>query len=107
MKFYNKLIRDKIPAIIEATGKNYVIRELNTDEYIKMLNIKLAEELDEYLNAPDDEKMAELADLVEVVYAIVQNNGMSIDAFEKIRIAKKEERGGFEKRLLLVSVDDE
>lgn len=105
MIVYNKLIRDKIPQIIEATGKKAKVRILEEEEYMKMLTIKLQEELDEYKVASGEEQIAELADLVEVVYAILANRNVSIAEFEKIRLSKKEERGGFEERLLLNSVE--
>lgn len=105
MVVYNKLIRDKIPQIIEATGKKAKVRILEEKEYIKMLTIKLQEELDEYKVASGEEQIAELADLVEVVYAILNNRNVSIEDFEKIRLSKKDERGGFEERLLLNSVE--
>ncbi|MFB6367901.1 nucleoside triphosphate pyrophosphohydrolase, partial [Paenibacillus elgii] len=74
-------------------------------EYIKMLSIKLQEELDEFIEAGELEKITELADLVEVVYAILEHKGISIEEFERIRQEKKEMRGGFGERLLLVKVE--
>lgn len=103
---YNKLVRDKIPQIIKQRGNSCELKELNTEEYLTMLNVKLQEELDEYIEAKGNEQIAELADLVEVVYAILTSKGVSIEDFEKIRLSKKDERGGFENRLMLVSVDD-
>lgn len=105
MIVYNKLIRDKIPQIIEATGKKAKVRILEEEEYMEMLTNKLQEELDEYNVANGEEQIAELADLVEVVYAILNNRNISIAEFEKIRLSKKEERGGFEERLLLNRVE--
>jgi predicted house-cleaning noncanonical NTP pyrophosphatase (MazG superfamily) len=103
---YNKLIRDKIPQIIESKGKKAEVRVMDSDEYTKMLNVKLQEELDEYKEVKDEgDQVAELADLVEVVYAILENKGVSVDDFEKVRLAKQAERGGFKARLLLVKVE--
>jgi predicted house-cleaning noncanonical NTP pyrophosphatase (MazG superfamily) len=98
---YDKLIRDKIPEIIEAKGNKAVVDVLDNESYQKYLNIKLSEELKEYL---EDESVEELADLVEVVYALLDFKGVSIDAFENIRVAKAEERGAFKKKLLLKEV---
>lgn len=64
---------------------------------------KLEEELKEYLGSDNAE---ELADLVEVIYAILKYKHIDIDAFENIRIKKAEERGAFDKRLLLKEVLD-
>lgn len=101
MKIYNKLIRDQIPAIIEVSGKKADIEVLNDADYLRALNDKLQEELNEY---NEEQDINELADLVEVIYAIVKQQGYSLEAFEQIRSKKKEERGGFEKKLLLRSV---
>ena len=98
---YDKLIRDKIPEIIEAKGKKAVIEVLDDENYQKYLNIKLGEELNEYL---EDGSIEELADMVEVIYAILENTGVSVDTLEKIRITKVQERGGFKKRFLLKEV---
>lgn len=101
---YDKLIRDKIPEIIEAKGSKAVVEVLDRDSFQKYLNIKLGEELKEYLA---DGSVEELADLVEVVYALLDCKGVSFEEFEKIRIAKVEERGAFKKRLLLKEVTTE
>lgn len=91
-KPYNKLIRDRIPSIIEQAGKQCVIETLNNDDYFDRLNEKLAEELEEYNHGFS---LEELADLLEVVYAILDYKKVSRDEFEKIRQAKLAERGGF------------
>lgn len=101
--FYNKLIRDKIPEIIEKSGKRLITEILDNEAYKKHLDIKLGEELQEYLN---DDNVNELADLVEVVHAILKYKGIEPDDFEQIRKKKAEERGAFDKRLLLKEVRD-
>ena len=98
---YNKLVRDKIPEIIEAKGSKAIIEVLDNESYHKYLDIKLGEELKEYL---EDGSVEELADLVEVVYALLDYKGISKEEFKKIRIAKVEERGAFKNRLLLREV---
>ncbi|NLP15311.1 MAG: nucleoside triphosphate pyrophosphohydrolase [Clostridium sp.] len=98
---YNKLVRDRIPEIIEKSGKKAIVEELGNQEYKKYLDIKLEEELQEYLAG---DSVDELADLVEVVYAILKCKGVDIDDFESIRKRKTEERGAFEKRFLLKEV---
>lgn len=105
MIVYNKLIRDKIPQIIESSGKKASIKVLNDTEYRTELDAKLNEELAEYQNANESSRVEELADLVELVYAILDIKGVSIDEFEKMRLAKQEKRGGFKERLYLISVD--
>ncbi|HOQ02184.1 MAG TPA: nucleoside triphosphate pyrophosphohydrolase [Acetivibrio clariflavus] len=101
---YNKLVRDKIPAIIEKSGKKAIIEVLDNKAYKKYLDIKLGEELQEYLTA---DSVDELADLVEVVYAILKYKGIDIKDFETIRNRKAEERGIFDKKLLLKEVIEE
>jgi len=98
---YDKLVRDKIPEIVESKGSRAIVEVLDTGDYQKYLDIKLGEELKEYL---EDGSVEELADLVEVVYALLDCKGVSLEEFEKIRIAKVEERGAFKKRLLLKEV---
>lgn len=102
-KKYDKLIRDKIPEIIEASGSKAVIEVLDNDSYHKYLNIKLAEEFKEYQESGSIE---ELADLVEVVYALLDCMGMSREQFEAIRSSKNIDRGAFKKKLLLKEVID-
>lgn len=103
---YNKLVRDKIPQIIEAQGKTANVRVLSDVEYQVMLNQKLHEEFLEYTHANENNQVEELADLVEVVYAILESNGVSIEEFEKLRKEKIEGRGGFKEKLFLVSVEE-
>jgi len=98
---YDKLIRDKIPEIIEAKGSKAITDVLDDANYEKYLDAKLGEELKEYL---EDGSVEELADMVEVVYALLDYKGISIEEFEKVRILKVEERGAFKKRLLLKEV---
>jgi predicted house-cleaning noncanonical NTP pyrophosphatase (MazG superfamily) len=95
---YDKLIRDKIPEIIKDQGKRAVIEVLDADNYKRYLDLKLGEELKEYLEA---DSVEELADLVEVIYAILDYKGVSREDFEKIRTSKVQKRGAFKKRLLL------
>lgn len=98
---YNKLVRDKIPKIIEQSGKRAVTEIIKDVQYINLLNTKLGEELTEYIESGDIE---ELADLVEVVYAILDFKNVPVSEFEKIRLGKAEKRGAFKERLLLKEV---
>jgi predicted house-cleaning noncanonical NTP pyrophosphatase (MazG superfamily) len=106
MIIYNKLVRDKIPQIIEEKGKIAEVLIMDTDEYAKMLNLKLQEELNEFIEANENDQVEELADLVEVIYAILESKGVALDDFDKKRLAKKEAKGGFKDGLLLVSVKE-
>lgn len=97
------MVRDRIAEIISATGKRCEVRVLNEEEYLVSLKQKLGEELQEYLQTED---LVELADLVEVIKAIVRSKGLSIEDFEQMRLTKRNDRGGFDQRLLLVSVTE-
>lgn len=98
---YDKLIRDRIPEIIEQSGKKCIIEELDTDTYIRYLDQKLNEELAEY---QADKSLEELADLLEVIYTVAVARGYSIEELDGLRKEKAEKRGGFEKRLRLKGV---
>ena len=97
---YEKLVRDKIPQMIEEEGFIPNTCALSEDEYIEALRVKLTEEVQEYLSDRDAE---ELADILEVVYALANAQGIPQDTLEQIRKAKADARGGFEKRLWLIS----
>lgn len=100
---YNKLVRDKIPQIIEQSGKTCTYEILADEQYMQMLREKLLEEAYEYLKSGNIE---ELADISEVVYAILRFHNVAANEFDSIRRKKCEERGGFEKRILLKDVED-
>ena len=104
MKHYHKLVRDKIPRIIEAAGKTCTCSVLPEEEYLPLLNAKLSEEVGEY---QESGALEELADILEVIHAIALARGSSIEAVEAIRQAKRDARGGFEQRILLEDVFDQ
>ncbi len=101
MKIYNKLVRDKIPNIIEDDNRKAVTRILNSEEYKKELNKKLQEEVNEYFR---DDNVEELADIVEVIYGILDEKQVSIAEFESIRKKKVEKRGAFKNKIFLEKV---
>ena len=101
VKTYHKLVRDRIPEIIEADGKTCVCETLSDEEYIRLLDQKLNEELAEY---QESKSLEELADLLEVMQAIVRARGWTLDELEQVRADKAAERGGFTKKILLKEV---
>jgi len=104
---YNKLVRDRIPDIIKASGKKCVTAMLEHAEYLTQLEKKLIEECDEYLASKDVRgQIEELADILEVVYALAEAKGVTVEELESIRTRKAEERGAFKERTLLKWVDD-
>ena len=102
-RVYNKLVRDKIPQIIASDGNRCATRVLRDEEYLKMMDAKLSEELNEYLESGSAE---ELADLMEVIRAAAAARGYSYEQLEEIRAEKAEKRGGFEKKVLLLEVEE-
>lgn len=108
MPIYNKLVRDRIPEIIEKTGKNFTTRILDNEEYIKELKTKCFEELNEYINAESDkDSVEELADLLEIIHALAEFHGSNIEQVEQVRQEKVEKRGGFKDKIFLIEVEDE
>jgi predicted house-cleaning noncanonical NTP pyrophosphatase (MazG superfamily) len=101
---YNKLVRDKIPEIIESSGKTCEMEILSDEEYLQMLDKKLDEELAEY---HQEQNIEELADLLEVLYATAKAKGYSIEELDHVRIEKQKARGGFDKKILLKSVNSD
>ena len=91
-----KLVRDKIPEIIRADGKKPITRTLTTEEYLEELDKKLNEEIAEY---QADKSIEEMADVLEVLFAICEARGHSVEELMEVRAAKREKRGGFEKRI--------
>ena len=98
---YNKLVRDRIPEIIEASGKTCKTEILNDADYLQMIDAQLDEELAEYHK---DQNVEELADLMEVIYAAAVARGCSIEQLEQVRAEKAAKRGGFQKKILLIEV---
>ena len=104
MRIFNKLVRDRIPLIIESNGEKCKYRVMGDKEYQKALDAKLAEELQEYLKSGEVE---ELADLEEVLRAILKAKQVSYEKFEEIRKRKAVSRGGFERKIFLESTSKE
>lgn len=100
-KHFHKLVRDRIPEIIEADGKTCVWETLSDEDYLRLLDEKLNEELAEYQQS---KSLEELADLLEVLGAVVTARGYTWNQLTALRKEKREQRGGFEKRILLKEV---
>lgn len=100
---YGKLVRDGIPAIIEAEGKRAVVRTLTKEEYLRALHAKLDEEVAE---VHESGELEELADILEVVLALCEAQGDTREALERAYRQKHDARGGFEKRVFLVRTQE-
>ena len=101
---YNKLVRDRIPEIIESNGQQCACETLEGKRYLEMLDAKLNEELAEY---QESKSLEELADLLEVMQAVVKARGWTLEELEQVRADKAAKRGGFEKKILLKGVKED
>ena len=98
---FRKLVRDRIPEMIEQAGQTCSYSVLSDEDYLEMLDEKLNEELAEY---QESKSMEELADLLEVMKAVAIARGSSPGEVEEIRRLKADQRGGFEKKIFLEEV---
>ena len=98
MKIYNKLVRDNIPEIMINKGVKPVTRTLSKKEYLTELNKKLLEEVNEYLESGEVE---ELADIEEVILAILNTKDLTKNDLEEVRLKKVKKRGAFNQRIFL------
>ena len=105
MKYdYNKLVRDKIPEEINnMEGRKARFRIMEDNEYAKELNRKLLEECHEFIEENDVE---ELADVMEVIEAIMQFKNMEWNKVRKIQEEKRNKKGAFEKKIYLEYVEE-
>lgn len=103
IKTYNKLVRNRIPEIIEESGAKCKTEILSDEKYLEMIDAKLDEELIEYHK---DKNIEELADLLEVIRAATVARGYTLDELEAVRARKFEKRGGFDNKILLIEVEE-
>lgn len=96
---YDKLVRDNIPEILEKHGSQIKTYICDEEEYITRLKNKLQEEVNEFL---EDNTAEELADIIEVLYALAKTKKISPEQLEAIRQKKLKKRGGFDKKIILV-----
>jgi len=106
MKYiYNKLVRDKIPENINSMeGRKCNYKILNNYDYLKELDNKLFEEAHEFA---EEHSIEELADLMEVIFAIMKNNNISIEDVENARKIKNSKKGSFNDKIYLIDVEQE
>jgi predicted house-cleaning noncanonical NTP pyrophosphatase (MazG superfamily) len=106
VKHYNKLVRDRVPAILLTGGHNPVSKTLVGKELLAALRAKVDEELAEYDAALDDDQAAdELADLLEVIMAIARQRGCDEARIGELRAAKTLERGAFGMGYFLIKAE--
>lgn len=96
MEQYNKLVRDKIPYILDAKGVAYEKRIASSIEYKSELIRKLQEEIQEFAEAGDPEELADIVEVIEALKSLAEYSDV-----QTIRLKKREERGGFDERIIL------
>ncbi|WP_169983554.1 nucleoside triphosphate pyrophosphohydrolase [Microbispora sp. H10836] len=101
---YGKLVRDRIPEIIEADGRTAKVRVLDESELVPALTAKLAEEIEELRQASPGDHLRELADIYEVLATLTEILGFSEEQVQEAARHKRAERGGFSRRLWLHEV---
>ena len=102
-KLINKLVRDRIPSICGENGQVPKSRILESAEYTRELRRKLKEEVEEYLASNEPE---ELADIVEVIEALAEDQGISFDDIMRMKQKKQDKNGAFRDKVFLISVED-
>lgn len=103
---YHKLVRDRIPEIIEASGNRPVTRILRRDELLPALLSKLAEEAAEANAANAEGLPAELADVLEVLMALATELGLTWSGLLALAAEKRGQRGAFERAIFLEYVEE-
>lgn len=102
-RVFNKLVRDKIPEIIEAKNEQVEFKILSDQEYLTEIKVKLLEECNEVINAKNKEEMLEeLADLLEVMKALAKKDNYSLSDIEKVAKQKALKRGAFDEKIYLI-----
>ena len=101
MKIYDKLVRDRIPEIIENSGNHCEVEVVSDEVALEYLYKKLNEEVSELL---DDKNLEEIADVIEVLFAIGKKYGYSEEDILRRRSEKKVKSGGFENNIVLKNV---
>jgi len=103
IKKYNKLVRDKIPMIIKEAGKTCKTRKMKSEEIEEYYRLKILEEMEELFENPCPEEMA---DLMEVVDSLRKKLDLKIEDVIEVKCNKRTSRGGFEKGIVLVQVEE-
>ena len=98
-----KLVRDKIPEIIRRKGGTPKIQIADNKMYWEFLKKKLLEEVEEFLK---EENVEELADILEVIHTICRFKNWDFEEVENFRAKKRKEKGGFERRIILIGIEE-
>jgi len=106
-KLYNKLVRDKVPDMIETDGGKPKTRILSDEEFSRYLKDKLVEEAEELCLAFKDEDIKnEIVDVYEIFLALLKNHKIKLEEIEKLRQEKNRKNGSFQKKIFLESIEE-
>jgi len=100
--YHQKLIRDKIPEYVKASGDEFETRVMDNSEFEKELKKKLIKEAKELSHASNESLLNELADVLELVKSICSQYKIKFHEVERYQIEKRKKRGGFNKRIFLI-----
>lgn len=100
--FHQKLVRDRLPEIIETTGNRCEFRIIPEEEFEKELRKKIIEEASELRDIPKEKLPKELADILEIIESIAKVNGINLKAIKEMQRKRRKEKGGFKKRIYLI-----
>ena len=103
-KVYNKLVRDNIPNIIKSNGEIPITRILDNDEYKKELENKLYEEYQEVLSSSGDDRIEELADMLEIIKTLANLENKTLNDVILVAEQKNKKRGAFDEKIYLEKV---
>lgn len=99
---YNKLVRDRIPDLINSSGRIAKTRTLTEEEFEKYLREKLVEETQEFIS---NDSIEELVDVFQVILSLLDSRGVSFEKFKVLCQKKADERGEFKEKLFLISIE--
>lgn len=102
---YKKLVRDKIPEIIKGNNQNPITRILSDEEYKFELEKKLNEEYQEVLSATGENRIEELADMLEVMIYLAKLENKDLKDIIEVCDKKHAKRGGFDDKIYLEDVE--
>lgn len=102
-RIYNKLVRDNIPQLIKESGRDCTSRILDEKEYYDALLDKIVEEIEEYRISGNEEELADVYEVLDCLVQLKEYEPMHIDYLQLIR---REKRGSFKDRVLLIDVED-
>jgi predicted house-cleaning noncanonical NTP pyrophosphatase (MazG superfamily) len=104
-KYYDKLIRDRIPEIIKQEGRDFLAEPMQDAEFNEALLKKLIEESEEAVNAETKDLIVEIVDLYEIIDALIELHNLSREDILSLQEERRNERGGYKKKLKLIWVE--